>query len=292
LLESNYAELNYDLNPTEEIVYEIFFQVSVFAELTSEIVTYASAPDILDLRIENNSDTVYSEIVGSYDPNSKEVYPRGDIYPDFITNNEELEYVINFQNTGTDTAFTVILIDTLSANLDISSFRLVSASHDVVVNLYDNVLWFRFNHINLVDSVMNEALSHGFVKFIINPLPTLTIGDVIENNAAIYFDYNAPVITNTTVTEVINFSGCQPKNITGHCTVYPNPCKAGQVTVNSENAIDRIVVENVAGQVVADLVVSGLTDTKIDLTDKENGIYLIKIFTRGEVNVVKLLKSE
>ncbi len=112
LMESNNAEINYDLYPSQEIVYQIIFQTSVFAEFDTEVVVTASAADVLDLTPENNSIEMTQIITGSWDPNSKEVYPRGDICPDFIINSANLEYVINFQNTGTDTAFTVILIGT------------------------------------------------------------------------------------------------------------------------------------------------------------------------------------
>ena len=116
-MESNYAELPYDLNPTGEIVYLVNYHTDVLAELETEVSVYVTAPDLTDLTPENNTDTVITEVTGSFDPNSKEVYPRGDVHPDFIAGGEELEYIINFQNTGTDTAFTVILIDTLSNNL-------------------------------------------------------------------------------------------------------------------------------------------------------------------------------
>lgn len=291
-LESNYAELPYDLNPTGEIVFLINYHTDVLAELESEVSVSATAPDLTDLTPENNTDTVITEVTGSFDPNSKEVYPRGDVHPDFIADGEALEYIINFQNTGTDTAFTVILVDTLSNNLDLSTFRQVSSSHNVVVNFYDNVVWFRFNQINLVDSVTNEELSHGFVKYIIKPKSTLVIGDVIENTAAIYFDYNEPVITNTTVTEITDITGCETFKANGKCNVYPNPCTKGQVYLKSDNNIDRIIVENIAGQLVSEVKISGLKETEIDLTGKECGIYLIKIFTEGGIETIKLLKSE
>lgn len=290
LMESNYAELNYDLSPSQEIVYQVIFQTSVLAEFDTEVVVVASAADLLDLTPENNSIEITQIITGSWDPNSKEVFPRGDVYPDFITNSENLEYVINFQNTGTDTAFTVILIDTLSDNLDLSTFRLISASHDVVVNLYDNVLWFRFNHINLVDSVMNEELSHGFVKFIIKPLPTLIVGDIIENTAAIYFDYNVPVITNTTVTEIINLSGSQDIK-TNLCSVYPNPCE-NVFTVKSETPIYKIVIENSLGQVIRNISLSGQNEMEIDLSSETSGLYFIGTYTEDGQESFKLLKTE
>lgn len=61
----------------------------------------------------------------------------------------------------------------------------------------------------------------------------------------IYFDYNVPVITNTTVTEIIDFSESEIIK-TNLCSVFPNPCK-DVFTVKSENAICKIVVENYLG---------------------------------------------
>src|SRR5690606_38069913 len=54
--------------------------------------------------------------------------------------------------------------------------------------------------INLPDSSTNSLGSQGFVKFGLNILPTTNTLATIENNASIYFDFNPPIITNTTLT--------------------------------------------------------------------------------------------
>ena len=61
------------------------------------------------------------------------------------------------------------------------------------------VLVFNFDNIRLLDSFRNEQASHGFVKFRIKQKKDLPIGTKIENSAGIYFDFNAPVITNRTL---------------------------------------------------------------------------------------------
>ena len=48
------------------------------------------------------------------------------------------------------------------------------------------------------DSNVNEQASHGYVKFSIEPKRGLSNGTVVENQAAIFFDFNTPVITNKT----------------------------------------------------------------------------------------------
>jgi hypothetical protein len=62
---------------------------------------------------------------------------------------------------------------------------------------------FKFENILLVDSNTNEPLSHGFVRYRIQPKTNLSAGDSITNFAAIYFDFNEPVITNTAKTIIV-----------------------------------------------------------------------------------------
>lgn len=138
------------------------------------------------------------ENTGSYDPNDKQVFPRGATEDHLIRANTDLEYLIRFQNTGTDTAFTVILLDTLSEQLDATSIRPGAASHAYTFSLLEgNILKFSFNDILLPDSNVNVAASQGFVKFRVKQRPDLEAGTEILNHAAIYFDFNEPVITNT-----------------------------------------------------------------------------------------------
>ena len=138
------------------------------------------------------------EVIGAYDPNIKSVIPVG-IGPNHeIDKSWALDYTIQFQNTGNDTAFLVVLRDTLSENLDLSTIQVKGASHNFTWNLNpDRELVFTFENILLVDSFTNEPGSHGIVRFEITPDINLIPGDLIENRAGIYFDFNDPIITNT-----------------------------------------------------------------------------------------------
>jgi len=91
----------------------------------------------------------------------------------------------------------------LDTQLDFSTFEILSHSHPMTYSVGKvGELDFFFEMINLPDSTANEAESHGFVKFQIAPNATLMLGDVIENQASIYFDYNAPIHTNKVETIV------------------------------------------------------------------------------------------
>jgi uncharacterized repeat protein (TIGR01451 family) len=138
------------------------------------------------------------EIVGSYDPNDKSAQPKGVADAHFILPNTPIEYQIRFQNTGTDTAFTVIIRDTLSDWMERTSFEPGPSSHPYQVAMQGHgILKFTFDNIRLPDSLVNEATSHGFVRYRITPKNETPLGSVVENRAGIYFDFNAPVMTNT-----------------------------------------------------------------------------------------------
>jgi hypothetical protein len=141
------------------------------------------------------------QVFNSCDPNDKLAFPQGYGPEHFIWKEQELNYIIRFQNTGNDTAFKVVLMDTLSGYLDPSTIRIGASSHDNEFDMYTNdagqeVLRFTFEDILLPDSTTNEPASHGFVKLRISPVPDIPLGAVIQNRAAIYFDFNKPVITN------------------------------------------------------------------------------------------------
>jgi uncharacterized repeat protein (TIGR01451 family) len=138
------------------------------------------------------------EVVSSYDPNEKLAFPTGYSGGHFIDANTRIDYQINFQNTGNDTAFTVVLRDTLSPMLDPGSIRMGAGSHPFTWNLTGKgILEVRFKHILLPDSAKNEARSHGFAKFSIAQKKDNPTGTVISNQAGIYFDINPVVMTNT-----------------------------------------------------------------------------------------------
>lgn len=155
---------------------------------------------------DNNSDTESETVLGSFDPNDKLVDPVGEVDP--LTT---LTYTIRFQNTGNDTAFNVRISDSLESDLDLSTVQPGGSSHPYLFQINSpNELIFRFDNINLPDSGHSVALSQGFITFTVKPRTDVVAGAQLANRAAIYFDLNAPVITNT----VQNFIG-------GGWPVYP-----------------------------------------------------------------------
>lgn len=137
------------------------------------------------------------QVTGSFDPNDKTGYPLGLGDAHYIESGDDLSYTLRFQNTGNDTAFLVVLRDTLPATLDPSTFRPEGASHPYTWEVSGTgVAVFTFANILLPDSTTNEVASQGYVTFRIRQQPGLPDGTLIENKAHIYFDFNEAVITN------------------------------------------------------------------------------------------------
>jgi len=139
-------------------------------------------------------------VIGPYDPNIKVPVPEGFGPEKLIGGDQPIQYTIHFQNVGTDAARTVTLRDRLSGHLDLATFRAGAASHPSEWTLLpDRTLSIVFPDINLPDSSQNEAESRGFFTFTIRPVAGILPYTAIENEAAIYFDFNPPIITNRTV---------------------------------------------------------------------------------------------
>ncbi len=151
---------------------------------------------------EPEADTECLPITDSFDPNDKLVLPAGVTAEHYTAFGQELEYTVRFQNTGNDYAYRVVVADTLSGQLDLSTLRVAGASHPYRFTVSGKgrpVLTFTFEDINLPDSTRDQAGSNGLVKFTIKPLKDLPEKTRIENFADIFFDYNPPVRTNTTL---------------------------------------------------------------------------------------------
>lgn len=171
-----------------------------------------------------------NELRCSYDPNDKRVQPDREGDENYTIFDEELEYTIRFQNTGNDTAFVVVIRDTLDQNLDWTTFKPFAASHPyaVVLNEKTGILTFTFDHILLPDSTTNEPASHGFVTYTVASKAGLAEETPIRNRAGIYFDLNPPIITNTTLNTLVSklpgvSAALDFRRSDLAVNVYPNP---------------------------------------------------------------------
>ena len=256
-------------------------------------------PNLVNILPQDDADPVVDIfcglVTGSYDPNDKTGFPTGIGTTHDILPNQKIEYRIRFQNTGTDTAFTVVVRDTLSTDFNIFSVQSGVSSHDYSFRMYGpRVLEWTFNNIMLPDSNVNEPASNGFVKFEVMQQPNLPNGTVLENSAGIYFDFNAPIITNTS-THTIN-DGVVILDMTEHISkqmqlkVYPNPTD-NVVTVELGKAQEfSVTVLNQLGQVLYSQKAKS-NSSQVQLGHLPAGIYYLHIHDGQQTAVQKVVKQ-
>lgn len=216
----------------------------------------------------------------SYDPNDKVVRPEGEGPEHRVDPSTPwLYYTIRFQNTGTDTAFKVRLDDDIMPELDLTSFEMLGSSHAYTLELVANHrLRWRFPGIALPDSSTDLMGSQGFVSFRMRPMADLPEGTRIENTAAIYFDFNPAVITNTAFVTLDRNTGLQTVQGLVEFQLVPNPAQHA-VTVWTPEAVlpqgtfCKALLFDVNGRLIHQH--SGIAPMRLDLYGTPSGVYII-----------------
>ncbi len=195
--------------------------IVAFSTLTATLPDGDAAPA-------NNQAILEAIVVGSYDPNDIQVDRKG-LSPEEVMNEQVLRYRIRFQNTGTYPAERVVVRNAIPEELNLRSIARIASSHPMAIQHEGRrELAFVFDGIQLPDSSSNEAASHGFIEYDIRVENSLMPGDSIRNQAAIYFDFNPPIITNTAVTVVEEISSVGPISEGQRLLLSaPNPVRAG-----------------------------------------------------------------
>ncbi|MBK8599874.1 MAG: T9SS type A sorting domain-containing protein [Flavobacterium sp.] len=226
-------------------------------------------------------------VVNSNDPNDKSCLEGNTITPEDI--GKYVHYNINFENVGTADAINIVIKDIIDTTMfDMNSLQLLYASHPVETKIAGNKVEFIFENINLPPSIIDPIGGHGNVLFKIKTLPTLLVGDQIANIANIYFDYNAPIETNearSTFATLNSLNFVKDQSI----AVAPNPAK-NNVTVTAKSNIKSIQLFDVQGRILQTILENKNTYT-IDISNKSNGIYFLKVTTEIGSSVEKLVKE-
>lgn len=276
-----------NINSSSDFGIEIFVDTTAVAG-SSICIHVSLVPDLGDSDSTNNSLTNCFTVVSSFDPNDKEVYPKGII----DTTDNWLTYSIRFQNTGTAPADNIYILDTLDSNLDLSSFQLLSTSHSAYVQILDGgIAKFNFPNINLPDSNTNELLSHGYVQYRIKMKNNLSNGVIINNTAYIYFDFNPAVVTNT-VTNTINLvNKITTAQNSNSINVWPVPFENNfYMETNADLHNSNYSIINLVGfEIYSDKIVSQVQ--KINSENWSSGIYFLTIKTSFGTIVKKLIKN-
>lgn len=278
--------------------FNITVEISAATPLGTVLFPHAvvsSATGMTEITLNDNTSTFEQEVVGSFDPNDKTVNQPEVI---FSENGDpvRLEYQIRFQNTGNFPATFVEVLDTLESNLDIRTIQMITASHPYTLSFpADNILKWRFDNINLPDSTSNEPESHGFILFSIATIPELSLTETVRNTAAIYFDYNEPVITNTATTNFYTSIAEANPPPQLQLSAVPNPTsdKTWIRYALNEPADCQIIVSNGWGAIIqthsTGRQTAGANIYPLDFSGLSAGVYIVQIIAGKEMGGVKVV---
>jgi hypothetical protein len=227
---------------------------------------------IADQNLSDNTSESNDVVVGSYDPNDIQVNP------DYVNLAEDeipvdLEYLIRFQNTGTYLAFNVEVELPLDVGLVPATFDFISSSHNCEISLNESVMLFEFNNIMLPDSGTDLEASNGYIHFRIRHSDDVSEGDLISAQAAIYFDFNEPVITNTAIT-TFGMVGLNDSASIDDPFLYPNPA-SDVLMLSGVPAGATVSVVDLNGRWISEYSVSS-PGRGIDIRSLPEGCYLAK----------------
>ena len=281
LLTFNYT----NLLPFESRSFEIVLNVNAPTETPAvnigDILNYTAIinPIVTDENPNDNTFEYHQTVVGALDPNDITCLEGASVSPSQIGN--YLHYIINFENVGNFPAENIVLKDIIDESIfDVSTLQVMNSSNQVSARVKGNIAEFIFQNINL------DSGGHGNILIKIKTKSTIQTGAIASKNADIFFDYNAPVNTgmaNTTFAALNNGSFELDKSI----SVYPNPTSS-IINIISDTEIKNIQLYDVQGRILQTTV--GNSNT-IDISDKNSGIYFLKISTENGSKVEKISKE-
>lgn len=250
---------------------------------TGQILNFWATVFAVGTDLDENNNKFGEEIVvvGAIDPNDIIVSPMGDGPEGFIERDQVLTYTIRFENMGTWEATYVFIDNQISRNLDLNSFNMISTSHPVSYTLHpDGLLEISYLNIGLPPAEVDSIGAHGYFKYSIRPHADIQPGERIHNTAEIVFDFEAPIITNTTQHTIFRTRDqIQPPS------AYPNPfnpttqiqfdvLRRSNVTIQVFDITGRLVETLVNGEQSA-----GTHRVSWNASRYASGIYLVRMST-------------
>lgn len=247
----------------------------------------AITPVVTDETPANNASVLKQLVVNSFDPNDKTCLEGNTITEDQV--GEYVHYLIRFENTGTASAINVVVKDVINVvKYDVNSLIVLDGSHDFITKKDGQTFEFIFENINLP---FDDANNDGYVLFKIKTRPWLVLDDNFLNRAEIFFDYNAPIITNDEVTIVTRTLSVTESSLDATIKVFPKPATE-TLYIQGENSIQTIDVYSLQGKlVISKKFIGNQTNVDLSLKSISKGFYILKATSNKGVFVDKIIKQ-
>jgi Secretion system C-terminal sorting domain len=224
-------------------------------------------------------------VVGSFDPNDITCL-QGETLSEAAVG-DDVHYLIRFENTGTFPAENIVVVNEINPDyFEIASIRPLNSSHEYVTRITGNKVEFIFEDINLP---FNNADNDGFVLFKIKTVPDLEIGDSFSNEAAIYFDFNFPIITNTYTTTIEAPLGIAEQSVDGMFSMYPNPSE--DIFYIQNNGITKVAAVTLLNMLGQEIMKISEEVSQVAISSLQSGAYFVKIESEQGAETFKLLKK-
>ncbi|PHN06930.1 DUF7619 domain-containing protein [Flavilitoribacter nigricans] len=267
---------NVQLGPLEQVQYYLTLEMPPVENEVEDL-------PVLEFLAEATGAAAYTlqqQVTCAFDPNDKLVRSAGAMQGDSSLIRDPLFYTIWFQNLGTDTAFNVVIRDTLDANLDWNTFELVASSHPVSVSMdRRGGLTFVLSDIELPHAAVDEVRSHGFVSYRIQARADLEPNTTVDNTAHIYFDFNPAIVTNTTRSTLVDelVAVRNPIIDTRNAHVFPNPFnQLARLDWDDPSGSYRLMLFDGTGKLLSTATVSG-GQHQLDGTALPPGLYFFRL---------------
>ncbi|HLA56722.1 MAG TPA: leucine-rich repeat domain-containing protein [Flavobacterium sp.] len=254
-----------------------------------DILTFVTSIPVSGDDVPTDNQFTYNQtVIGSMDPNAKTCLEGNVVSPSEIGN--YLHYNIEFENIGNAEAVNIVVKDVIDPTMfDISTLQVMYSSHEMLAKIQGNTVEFVFQNINLAPAAGDPPVGgHGNVLFKIKTLPTLAAGDQVSNTANIYFDYNASIDTNEARTTFQSL-GIPGNHIDESIVMYPNPAKH-LVNINCNSMIKSVALYDIQGRILQ-TVLANSNEVQLNISDKSNGIYFVKVISDNGAKVEKLVKE-
>lgn len=208
-------------------------------------------------------------------------------------------YLIRFQNVGTDTAYQIIIRDTLDPRFDLSSFNMIGSSHSYeLLRDGSNVIRWYFDDIFLPDSASGGPNSLGFVLFTVRPKNFLAPGQTILNRSCITFNQTNTTCTNYATIWIDENADIEEPDKDLAFRIVPNPNygtfevrSTAATPVDPNNPPAEWWITDINGKIVWDGHAKNLAaaSTQVFLERPASGLYLLWVKDKERLQVQEIV---
>ncbi|MFT5511829.1 MAG: hypothetical protein ACI8SE_000222 [Bacteroidia bacterium] len=267
---NGYAEWQFNKDATVRLK----FLISPYAIEMGEILEFTATATSSDKVVEE--DKLNQLVVSAFDPNDKQCDKL-----ELNTKEESLEYYVRFQNLGTDNARDIHIVDTIDSEIPIEFIQIHKNSHyekyATSYKVRGHAIVWSFKGIELPpNATSGDEESSGFIAYQCGMAEELTVGQIFSNKAYIYFDFQPPVITNTTESVVVS-NGNQIENQSDEFLVYPNPAVQVVHVQSKHLSINKVTVYSADGKQVIKAQTESELNTSVDIAHLQSGMYFLQI---------------